>query len=74
MTGGAIPASSACFHLAAHTHHLSPAFNPGKPSSGAGFVRSFPHAAVKPRNSSVTCVQIVWEPMSSLSVSQQPFR
>lgn len=54
-TGGALPASSACFHREAHRHHLSPGFNPGKKL--VTVLRSLPCAFVYSKNSSVTLAQ-----------------
>ena len=41
-TNAAFPANLASSHLSAQTHHRSPTFNPGKPYSGLGVVRSLP--------------------------------
>src|SRR5712672_2861151 len=73
-TFGAMPASKACCHLAAHKHHLSPALRPGKSYSGTGVERSFPASLEKARNSSVITTQTVWEPKSRGAVLQQPSR
>ena len=45
--GGAQPSSSACFHLFAQRHHLSPGFRRGNRISGLGVVKSFPCACTE---------------------------
>ena len=52
-TGAATPAANASRQVAAHTHHRSPGWRPGKPNSGAGVMRSLPrrrHAGRGPRD------------------------
>ena len=71
-TGGAQPSSSACFHLFAQRHHLSPGFRPGNRISGLGVVRSLPALALNVRNASSTTTHTVWVPRSLESVLQQP--
>ncbi len=58
-TGAATPASYACNHRDATTHHLSPGRKPGKWYSGRGVVRSFPICRWCCRNSVVTTAHTV---------------
>ena len=71
---GARVAASASTQRDAHRHHRSPAFNPAKPNSGRGVLRSLPAEALKARNSSVMTAHTVCTPTSSAPVSQQPLR
>jgi len=73
-TGAARLWSNALFQRVAHTHHLSPGFNPGKPHSGRGVIRSLPSSTEKSKNSSVTCTQTLCCPASSGPVRQKPSR
>jgi hypothetical protein len=64
-TGAIIPASKDCFHSSTQIHQPFPGFNPGKPNSGRGVIKSFPIDAWCRRNSSFTKTHTVCFPKSS---------
>jgi len=70
--GQAFPASKDLAYELAQTHQLSPSFNPGKPNSGCGVIKSLPSCLHHSKNSLVTFAQTVWTPWSFSSVLQHP--
>ncbi len=55
----AASSSIALANQVAHTHHESPCFNPGKPNSGCGVIKSLPTFLDHNKNLSVTFAQTV---------------
>ena len=60
--GHPLPASTALAYQVAQTHHPSPSFNPGKPNSGCGVIKSLPASLHHSKNSVVTLAHTVCNP------------